>query len=167
MDVRGYLWSLTLVCIASAVVRASAGNNASKKYIDILCSLCVICAIVIPVAQEFSSIDADGISDFLEEDPFEYGQEDYGEIYNSYLREESIRSAEEALENGLLDTLGLSEGDVRIKLITDTSGEALSVCEVIATLGHGAYNTDPVLIKDYLEEQTKAKCRIIYENVDE
>lgn len=167
MDVRAYLWSLTLVCVASAVVRAASGNDATKKYIDLLCSLCVICAIVIPVAREFSELDADGIGEFFEEDVFEYGQEDYGEIYNSYLHEGSVTLAEETLENGLLNALELGAGDIKVTLLTDTSGETPRVCEAVATLYGKAYAADPELIKSYIEEQTGAECRIIYGNVDE
>ena len=166
MDVKAYLWSLTLVCVASAVVRAASGNNAAKKHIDFLCSLCVICALVIPVIEGFSGVDADTIGELFEADVPEYSEENYVEIYNSYLYEGSVSLAEDSLAEGLADALGVNRADIDVALSTDRSGSSPVVCDAAVTLYQGAYDADPQVISGYVEEQTGVVCRIIYDSVD-
>ena len=163
MDVKAYLWSLTLVCIASAVVRVATGNSATKKYIDLLCSICVICAIIIPVIREIPSFDGEKIEDLIDGITDEYTVSDYDEIYKSYLLEQNLKEAESVLQTELCQRLSLDRDSVKITLRADATSEGVTVSEAVVSLGKGAYSADPERIAEYVRERVGAECRIIYD----
>ena len=157
-----YLYSVALTCIAAAVIQ-TAGKSVSKKYIDIICSLCVICAVVFPVIKAVSDIDANSVPDFLNDISYEYETENSVEIYNSYLHFVSVEDAETLLCEELSKKLGTNLGEIEIDLVTDRSEDKPYITDVVVCIHGGAVNADPEIIKEYVGEKTGVNCRIIYE----
>lgn len=167
MDVRNYLWSLTLVCVAAAVVKVATGEGAMKKHIDMICSLCVVCALVVPVFHDLSLYSSEDMGELFEYSGESEGREYYEEIYNSYLRSGSVELAETDLCGGLAKTLGVAQEDVSVSLVTEYTEDAAGVSEAVVELGSGAYFADPEIIKEYIMSRLGTECRIIYKNKDE
>ena len=166
MDLREYLWSLTMVCVAAAVVRAvSAGKW--EKHVEMICSLCVICAALLPVAGQLPELSADGMESFFDDVMFEYGAQSYGEIYGAYLLEESVGAAEDTLQVLLSTEFSVDVEDIEVFFITEQTEEGHTVKEAVVTLYSGAVATDPQLIVDYVKTSVGCECRIIYELVGE
>ena len=159
---REYLWGLTLTCISAAIVRSAVEGNASKKYIDMLCSICVVCALVLPIFPLIPYIDEYDVEAFFDENGMAVAESDSVEIYNGYLHSVSVEQAELSLELGLSDELGLKVEEIDVQLILDTAEEELVVTETVVYLQGSAINKDPAVIKNYIEGKTGVNCRIIY-----
>ena len=99
---KEYLATLFGVCLLSAIVRAVTPESATKKYIEILCSLCVVAAIVLPIIKQIS--DYNGVDGLFE--AIDYESYDYEEIYNSYIIDENIKMAQETLARELENKFG-------------------------------------------------------------
>ena len=167
MDVKNYLWSLTLVCAAAAVVKVAAGDGPMKKYIDMICSICVVCALILPVLRDFSPYNAEDIGEMFEYSGQSEGREYYEEIYNSYLLSGNVEIAESDICGGLANTLGVAQTNVSVSLVTECADEEITVSEAVVELSGEACFADPEIIKEYIMSRLEVECRIIYKNKDE
>lgn len=156
---KEYLWTLFGVCATSAIVGAISPEGAMKKYISILCSLCVTVAVISPLISEISSLD--DIGELLELD-VGYDATDYEEIYNGYLLEQNLSLACETLEAELAERFSVENGELTVALeAVDVDGE-ISVSSATVYIGLGAVTVDPAEIKAYMLERTGCECEIIY-----
>lgn len=160
---RTYLSTLLGVSVVSAVVRAISPEGAMKKYIEVFCSICVISALISPVAAYISELD--GIEDILDFE-VEYESSNYDEIYNEYLLDTNTADACRALENELSTLLGTDTESIKVSLDVSREGDEVSVNCVNVTLGVGAIAADPEQIKNYVQERVGCECQIIYDITD-
>lgn len=161
---RTYLSTLFGVCIISAVIRTISPEGAMKKYIEILCSICVLSAITAPAVSYISKLDS---IDELFKFEWEYESADYDEIYNGYLLEANTAEACRVLEEELSALLGTDEGSIRISLAVSYSDGEVSVSSATVTLGAKAVAADPDQIKGYIAERVGCECQIVYDIKDE
>lgn len=159
---REYLFGVTLTCISAAIVRSAVDDSVSKKYIDILCSLCVVCSLVLPVFPLISSIDEYDLEAFFDENALTVMESDSDKIYNDYLRSVSVEQAEFFLESDICDSLNLEEKEVDIRLLSETVDDRVVVTEAVVYLYDSAASKDPAVIKDYIKAKIGVDCQIIY-----
>lgn len=163
---KEYVTVLFAVCAVSAVVRAVAPDGGMKKYVSALCMLCVCAAVVYPAAELISELCANAdLSDI-----FGYvadgAEEEYGQIYSAYIAEKNVAAACDSLGTELCGLIGADENALEVKLYTELEDDALSVISADVTLGLGALDADPDVIKQYIAERVGCECRIIYKLTD-
>lgn len=160
---RGYIFTLFGVCIVSAVVRTVSPDGAMKKHIELLCSLCVASAMIIPLVSLLYSAKYDNIFDGI----FDGCQtENYEEIYNSYLIEGNVSAVESAMSEELCDRLSVG-GDVEVDVAVERLEEGYRVSGARVILGARAVAADPKIIRQYIYERLSCECEIIYNIFDE
>ncbi len=155
-----YFSVLFSVCIVSGIVSALTPSESTKKYLEYLCALCVICCMVIPISR---ILPADrGIFDILG-DSLSSGQ-DYEAIYNEYWAASDERRACDALAEGLAARLGISADKLRVELNVSRTdgGRVLEKVRVYIT-DISALAADPELIGAYIRESAGVECEIIYD----
>ena len=158
---KEYVGLLFCVCIAAAIVKAMVSENATKKYIEMICALCVICVISQPIIGYIT--ETDGLSPMF--DDKKEISENYDEIYNSYLMEQGLRAAEDHVSERVCESLETKVGAIRILLTTDEeSGELISATAVV---GIHAVDIPPEKIRETVRESLGVECEIVYELFDE
>ncbi len=156
---KEYLSVLVCVCAASGLVRAVSPEGTGKKYIEMICSLCVIIAISVPLVSGIF-----GLADMNERLDAEGGQltENYGEIYNSFLREGEISAAEKSLGEGLAAYVGAQQDTLRVKIeYEQNEGKTLLTGAKVYILPK-AISASPEKIKEYIKNALGVECEIIY-----
>lgn len=160
---REYIALLFGVTLIAGIVRVTAPDGQMKNYINILCSLCVLAAVVIPVSHAF--IGTDGLSELLL-DNLDCESQGYDEIYNQYIAEEKTELAEQQLAAELAESCGVSEEAFDVELALSDDG-ALHITAVTVTIKKEAVAAEPAAIKAYVKERTNSECCIIYDFYDE
>ena len=135
-----------MTCISAAIIRSAADDNASKKYIDMLCTLCVICALVLPVFPLIPYIDEYSVEEFFDDDSLSVMNMDGNEIYNNYLRSVSVEQAELYLESEVSAMLDLDVEEIDVRLISDNADDCSTVTETVVYLSGEAIIKDPAVI---------------------
>ncbi len=158
---KEYMIALFGVCCVAAVVKNVSSGNAMKKHIEIVCALCVISALVLPIFDVFS--DFKGI-DFVFEDN-SYLEDDYVEIYNQYLVEKRVDLAETAISSSVCNSLGVADGAIRIKLYLDDSGA--QIISATAVISKDAVTADPAEIALHIRQTLGVECEVVYQLFDE
>lgn len=157
---KEYLFSLFEVCLLSGIVSSLSPDGSVKKYIRFICSLLVICAMVIPIfSANISEFGFEGVFDLSGDE-----QEDYGEIYNYYWEAYDTQRAEEALAEGLCTRFSLPTEALRVQLCTEGSGEQRRIISArVYITSASALATDPSLIREYIASVAACECEIVYD----
>ena len=158
---KEYLTSLLYVCIAAAVARAVALEGALKKYVEIICSVCVIAAVVSPAV--FALVDEGGFESIFGGGE-QWQTESYEEIFKEYLQSGSIGVSEQLLSEELCNYFKADAGDIEVRLTCNSDGNTVDVVGAVAVLRGEAIATDPQRIKDYVAQRLGVECEIIYES---
>lgn len=161
---REYIALLFGVSLIAGIVRVTAPDGQMKNYINILCSLCVLAAVVVPISRAF--IGTDGLSELLL-DKLDYESQSYDEIYNLYIAEEKTELAEQQLTAELTERLGVADDALEVELAVSDDDGALRITAVTVTIKKEAVTAEPSAIKAYVNERTNSECRIIYDFYDE
>ena len=157
---KQYLVALLGVCTVASVVRGLALEGSVKKYLEMLCAVCVIGAVAVPMVTLMAELG--GIGELFS--PDEMADElDYDEIYNEYLVEGNLRASEALLEGELCRHFERELGSIGVGLFCETSNEGISLTGVRITLTNGALSVDPQELKDYVLERLGLECEIVYE----
>jgi hypothetical protein len=158
---KEYLIALFCVCCAAAVVKAISPEGATKKHIELICSVCIISAMALPLSNVISGI-TDIKSLFGDNEAL---VDNYDEIYKSHLLNEGIKSAEDAISRDVCKSVDVPDGAIKIRLYLNENGEEVS--SATAIVGKDAVTADPKLIKDYVKSTLGAECEIVYDFNDE
>ena len=155
---KEYLLSLFGVCVASAVVRVASPSGSLKKYLEIVCSMCVAAALIIPVGAWI--MDGDGIEGALE--GIEWESQNYEEIYNSYVLEYELAEAENMLVSELAEHFGKAADGFDVELLTEWNADKVGIAEARVILNEKTLSVPPEQIKGYIYERLECECEIIY-----
>ncbi len=158
---KEYLAVLLGVCFASGLVRAISPEGSGKKYVEIICALCVISAIATPLIkgiEELVSFDGE-----LE---FEYSEhtESYDEIYNSYIISGNASAACDALADGIAEYASAPREGISVSLDYTQGENEISVSRARVYIYPRAIATDPQKIREYIKSTLGTECEIIYKN---
>lgn len=158
---KEYLMTLTGVSILCGVIEMLSAEGNLKKYVRLLCALCMLCAVASPLFQILSDGDFDPRS--LWEDLGEREEEDYYEIYNQSLLKNETKYAENILKNMVLKEFSLSESSLELRLKIVSKNETYEAETVYVILRDEAVLVNPKKMTDFLNEQAKCECVLIYE----
>ena len=154
---------LFAVCVIAAIVRLLAPQGVMKKYIEIICALCVICAMTQPIGQIIYEIQNINIS----VPDADFDTSSYDEIYNNSLVSGSASDAEQILEQEIRDAFLMGSGDIDVKLHIQVTDNSAQVVGVDVILIGGAVLVDPEQVRQYLLDRTGIECQIIYDIIVE
>lgn len=153
-----YVVLLISTCALVGAVCAVSPRGA-KKHVRLLCSLCLLCIIVSPLA----SIEAEDI--FGDIGIYEEGAETdsvYSEIYSNTVRAVNEDRISSALKEILVRDLSLDAESLSVSVRTEENGGVISVTEVSVGLSGKNILAEPESIIGYVEEMLECKCEIVY-----
>ena len=152
--------TLISVAILNGVLGMLSPEGDLKKYIKLLGSLCLVCAVASPVFNAIRSDD--GGLDGLFPDMGEH-ESNYEELFGEAL----AKGAEEALERSLKDKavkdLDLDGGDIDIDVVLERNDGGYRVDAVTAYIHSGGIFADPREINNIVNQMCDCSCTIIYD----
>lgn len=161
---RSYFLTLFGVTLTAALVNVISPEGVMKKHIELMCSICVIAAVAVPVVKGILTVDMENINIVLEE---EFETDDYDEIYNQNLLHTNKTAAEQMLKNELSQALDINADGIDVDLIISQGDENTHIESVKVFVGSEAVSADPQKIKKYVAERLSTECEIIYNLFDE
>ena len=159
---REYWVAFVAVAILNGVVGMIAPEGEIKKYVRLLGSLCLLCAVVQPVLGWIS--EGDEWTSYLWEDTKEELETDYDEIYNQSLIQGGEKNAETIVKNRILETFELSNESLDVQLDFAIEKETLRIEEIRLTIRNDAIFLDPRLLTEYVNEEYSCRCTVIYDS---
>ncbi len=155
---EAYIRVIFTVCVTAAVIRALAPESSLTKYLQMLCSLCAVAVIALPVYQLLTSTDA--VSQLLE--GIEVQTEDYEEIYNDFLVNGELENAERVFSEELCRAVSAERGTLFVRLDASYSEGEMQIVGADVLIYSGALTVPPNEIKAYIAQRLALECRIIY-----
>ncbi len=159
---KEYIFTLFGVCIISGLVRVLAPEGASSKYLEIICSLCVICVLFAPLAGSLSEFG--GIEYFFDENEYE-NSTNYDEIYNQFITEGQLSELEGMLEKDICEKLSLQENSIAIILDAASEGQKIELVGATAVISAKALSVPPDDVREYIGATLGVDCVIVYGGV--
>lgn len=161
---KQYLLLVFGVCLVSGAIRVISPEGAMKKHIEMLCSLCLAAAVVIPLVSMISGMDGEGMLDGILGG---YETQDYEKIYGDYVVSGNMENVEAVMAEELAEMLDVNVGDITVGIILERQDDTCKVTNTYVILRAGAVACDPDIIKDHVYERLGIECEIIYSINDE
>ncbi len=147
--------------MVASVIKAAAPESSLTKYLQMLCSICTVAVIALPIYSALT--DKNEIANFFESIEFETeSTESYEEIYNTYLINGELENAERVLSESLCKAVGAGSGTVEVRLEGEYGEGEIRVVGADALVHKGAIAVSPDKIKTYIKDTLRVECRIIY-----
>ncbi len=156
---KEYVLGLLCICLTAGIVRLLSEDSGAGKYVELVCSLCVVAAIVIPVVNTLA--EAGDASKWLDED-IGTQENNYEEIYKNYLLTANIDAAEDTIRFELAERFSKERESIDVRLDCEHTDNGIEVIGVSVMLGKGALTISPEDIKIYIKERFDCRCQIIY-----
>ena len=158
---KEYLMTLISVALLSGTVGMLSPEGEMKRYVRLLCSLCLLCAMVGPALSLLG--DSDFSMDGLLSDREEIDRLDYDEIYHNSLILGGEKQAADTICAALLQRFELSEGAMEVSVRSPLKNDTDSPVSVTVLLRDEAIFVDPKEILSYVRELGDFQCTIVYE----
>ncbi len=155
---ESYIKVIFTVCVTAAIIKMAAPESSLTKYLQMLCSLCAIAVIAVPIYQLAS--DTDAIMSLV--DNFEVETENYEEIYKSYLVNGELENAERVLSEELCSALGADKASLYVHLNAEYSAGETELISADVLIYPSGITVSPEQIRSYIKERLSVECRIIY-----
>ena len=153
-----------IVLISVALLNGAFGmlspDGDLKKYIKLLGSLCLVCAVASPI---FSAIKADGGGfDGLFPDASE-DQGGYEEIYGEALADGAEETLERILKERAVTDLEIKEDEIDFDVALERTDGEYGISDVTVYIHHGGIFVDPRSITALVNEFCDVSCTVIYD----
>ena len=157
-----YFLGLIVIAFVGSAVMSLSPKGTSRAYLKLLCGLCSIGCIAIPLISAFGG-GGFMIDEFISAFDGENASEDAMlEIYNSAIEGAAIENAEETLKNEIIKELSTKSDALDVKIITDKSGDDFYIKKITVTLYPSGYALDPRAISDICRSRLGAECDFVY-----
>ncbi len=155
-----YIITLISVALLSGIVGMLSPEGDVKKYVRLAGSLCLLCALAMPVYSFVSEggVDLEGLLSFSGE--VDTGYED---IYKEALADGAEENAEAALKAGLREKFKLSDDSLDVELTVEYDGEKYCISAARVLLHNSAVFADPREISAYVNENCGCACAVEYD----
>ncbi len=157
-----YFLGLIVIAFVGSVVMSLSPKGTSRAYLKLLCGLCSIGCIAIPLISAFSGggfIAEDFIDAF---DSKNTSEDAMIEIYNDAIEGAAIKNAEQTLKNEIIKELSAKNDSIDVKIITDNNSEDFYIKVISVTIYPSGYTLNPREISSICVSRLGAECEFVY-----
>ena len=155
----GFVITLISVALLNGALSMLAPEGEMRKYVKLLGSLCLVCAIASPI---FSAIKAEGGGlDGLFPDIPE-NESRYEDVYGEALAKGAEETLEKILKERAISDLNIKEGEIDFDISLERVDGEYRVCSAYAYIRDGGIFVDPRSVNDMVNELCGCACNIIY-----
>lgn len=158
---REYLTSLLSVSLLGGLLTMLSPEGDLKKYVRLLCSLCLLCAMVSPLFSAFA--EGELSLDHLWEQMEPSESLDYDEIYHQSLQSGNRENAKNIVKRRVLSEFELSDDALDVEVFFDIKNEQYSLEEIRVILHPKAIFVDPQTLSEWINETYSCPCVVIYD----
>ena len=158
----GYFLGLIIVSFVSAAVMSLTPQGVSKSYIRLLCGLCGVICVVLPVFSLFG--DGEELAKSIS-DAFEVSgeiDENNVEIYNNSLNFAAVKNAEENLKSSIIAKKIAKYNDFDININIEEKSDGFYIDNIFVTLYPSGYSADPDEIEKICYSYFEVPVEFIY-----
>lgn len=160
--VSGYFLGIIAVSFTSAVVLSLTKNGICRKYMRLLCGLCGIVCVVLPILTL-----GEGGEELVRsvENAFKSQsapQENSVEIYNNSLNSAALENFEQELKTLVVKRLDAKYDDIDIMIESKKNGDDFYIKEIKVILYPSGCSIDPEKIKKICAERIDAPVSFVY-----
>ena len=157
---REYLSILISVALLGGVIGMLSPEGELKKYLRLLCSLCLLCAMVVPFfsALREGELSLDGLFESEESESV-----DYDEIYNQSLLNGNRENAENIIQSRIAQAFDLSYDSFEVRAMLSLKNNKYVLEEIALILHPEAIFADPKKLTEFVNESYDCPCVVIYE----
>ncbi len=158
---KEYLMTLSGVMILSVLIGTACAEGNVKKYVRLLCALCLLCALISPLLRIWSEGDFDVSR--LWENTVESEEDRYDEIYHQALIRNEISYAERLLKKQISERFNLDGSTFDTVIETVVKNGTYEPSRIRIILRDEAIFADPTKLIQYVNQTQKCECVIIYD----
>lgn len=159
---KQYWITFVAVAAVNAVVGMIAPEGNIKKYVRLLGSLCLLCAVIQPILGWMS--DGREWTAVLWGDETKESETDYDEIYNQTLLQGGEKHAEMIIKNRILENFELSDDSLDVDANFVMENEEILMKDIRLTIRREGILTDPRLLTEYVNEVYSCPCTVVYDS---
>ena len=159
---KEYFISIIAIALVGALIISMLPDATNAKYLRLICGLCAIGCIVLPLANFGSeNFDFDEITELFgnEEDK----KEQYDKFYNASIKEAEITNAQILLKSEIIQATSASAKDFDVKIYTANIGDEIYISNIEIKIYPSGIFMDVHAATKCVEENFGCKCRIIYD----
>ena len=146
------------VALLSGVVGMLSPEGNTKKYVRLVGSLCILCALASPLVGLVVEGE-DGLELLF---PTVDGAEAYEDIYREAIAEGVRENAELAVKNMLISRFDIAQEELEIILSVVWQGEKYEVDGATVILKSSLVAIDPREITEYIKGELGCSCTVVY-----
>ena len=158
---KEYLMTLISVSLLSGIMGMISPEGDLKKYVRLLCTLCVFCAMISPAFSLWQGMGSSGeeiLGELIDKEDV-----NYDEIYKDSLLSFGEVQAEETIKSNILERFLLSEDSIDVEVKSQSENDIEEWIAVTVLLRDEAIFTDPREILSLVESMVSCSCVIVYE----
>ena len=159
---KEYFLAILAIAVIGGIIISLSPDGASAKYIRLLCGICTVGCIVIPIvsyAAQSNILDENWLLIF---DSDQYVDQ-YDEIYNSALVDAEISNADYLLKNKIIQEFVIKDEDFDVHIkINEESVEKYIECVELRIYAQGI-EIDPHSIEKYVKNLLGCECITYYD----
>ena len=159
---KEYFLAILAVAVIGGIIISLSPDGNSAKYIKLLCGLCTVGCIIIPIVSyaaegDYSYEQWKGV--FVQE---QYVGE-YDEIYNNAFENVENTNADILLKNKIIQALRVEKDDFDIHICLDNKSDGKSIEKVEVKIYSSGIDIDPRSLENYVYSLLKCQCVIYYD----
>ena len=155
---KNYFFTLLGVMLLSSLISVLCMEDGTKRYVKLVCSLCALCALILPLGEEILLGEWD--LSFLEEHGD--GSVNYEEIYGDALQKNEIKYAEEILKKEVCETFSLASDQLEVHLSVVSKNGNNTVSEIRVVLKEKAALSNPHPLILWLNDRVGCPAAVVY-----
>lgn len=160
---KEYFLGMVIVVFVSAFVISLCPDGSMGKHLRLLCGLCVVGCIVIPLISYIQNVSGDErewINMFASE---EKENANYDEIYNKAFLNVESENAENNLKSQIIKELSIDAEDFDVQIYVEDNSDVKSISRVEVIIYASGVDIDPHRVEKYINELLDCQCVIRYD----
>ena len=158
---RGYLISIVAVSVFCGVVDILSPQNDMRKYLRLLCGICVLCIITEPLTSVFKNFG--GLLEGLAETDIEISQTDYTKIFEDNLRRGAADEVARCVKDRISVKMNISDDKFDVSVVLDEKEGSYGAIRATVRIFPSGLALDAKQIADMVGNILDCPCTVIYE----
>lgn len=158
---RGYLISIVAVSVFCGAVEILSPQNDMRKYVRLLCGICVLCIIAEPLTSVFKSFG--GLFDGMADADIEISQSDYTKIFEDSLRSGAADEVARYVKEKLSEEMNISGDKFDVSVVLEEKEGSYHAARATVRIFPSGLALDAKEMVNALGNILDCPCAVIYE----
>lgn len=157
-----YFLAILVIGVLGGIIISLSPDSASAKHIRLLCGICTVGCIVIPIASYAAQSDI-SVDNWLEMFDGEQYSEKYDEIYNEAFNQIEVSNADNLLKSKIIQEFMIRSEDFDIHIKTSDNSVEKYIEYVELKIYAKGIEIDPHRIEKYVKDLLGCDCVVYYD----